>query len=225
MKSEARDLSAALILITLISVSAKAQTQRESSSDETSVYEAVFGLMDHIPIENLHVAIFGLTLNSKCGENANPLPLANGCGFLWIKPDTAKVIKKLLQEEWPDFDNSTWADFEAKNAASERLQEPISTPWKHKLALPDDGPSKDWDSPTFTVFLSRVGLNQKKTEAVVYVLTFSYVDQIKTAGDYFLFRKDKTGHWEPNGRVTYFGKGKDQSSNNRKEVNAFTELE
>lgn len=213
MKHKLRGLSAALILISLISVPAKAQSQRESPSDENRVYEAVFGLMDHIPAEDPHVTIFGMTLNSKCGEEANPLPLANGCTFLWMKPDTADSIKKLLHEEWTDFGNSTWSDFEAKNAASVRLQEPIATPWKHKLIFPGDGPSKGWESPNLTVFLSSVGFNQSKTAAVVYVLTFSYMDQVETTGDYFLFRIGKAGHWEPNGRVTYFRQGKDQSTN------------
>lgn len=63
--------------------------------------------MDRIPIEDPHVAIFGVTLNSKCGEEANPLPLANGCTFLWIKPDTANTVKRLLHEEWVDLENST----------------------------------------------------------------------------------------------------------------------
>ncbi len=92
------------------------------------------------------------------------------------------------------------------------MQEPIATPWKHKLIYPGDPPSKDWDSPNLTVFLSRVGFNQKKTEAVVYVLTFSYMDQVDTGGDYFLFRIGKSGHWEPNGHVTYFSKGEDYKS-------------
>ena len=162
--------------------------------------------MVHIPVEEPHVTIFGVTLNSECGEEANPLPLANGCTFLWIKPDTANSVERLLHEEWAGFDNSAWSDFVAKNAASVRLQEPIATPWKHKLIFPGDGPSKDWDSPNLAIFLSRVGFNQKKTEAVVYVLTFSYTDQVDTAGDYFLFRIDKTGRWKPKGRVTYFSK-------------------
>lgn len=93
------------------------------------------------------------------------------------------------------------------------MKEPIATPWKHKLAFPEDEPSKDWDSPDLTIFLSSVGFNQTKTEAVVYVLIFSYVDKVATTGDYFLFRIGKTGHWEPSGRVTYLSKEKDQSSN------------
>ena len=65
--------------------------------------------------------------------------------------------------------------------------------------------------PGPAIFLSQVGFNQKKTQAIVYVLIFSYMDQITTAGDYFIFHLKKSGHWEPKGRVTYISFDKDQS--------------
>ncbi len=201
-----------IVIFGAISLPVSSQNASEVSSDEYRVYEAVLGLMDHIPKEEPHVTLFSVTLNSKCGEDGFPVPLANGCTFLWIKPDTAITVKRLLRTEWTDMENSTWSDFEEKNAASVRLHEPISTPWKHKLIGPGDEPSKDWESPDLSIFLSRVGFSQKKTEAVVYVLIFSYMNQVSTAGDYFLFRVDKTGHWKPAGRVNYFTKDKDQSS-------------
>jgi hypothetical protein len=199
-----------MVMLGAISPPVRAQGRPEVSPDEHKVYEAVLGLMTHIPKEDPHVTIFAVTLNSKCGKDAYPSPLANDCTFLWMKPDSANSVKRLLREEWADMENSTWSDFEGKNNVSVSLREPISTPWKHKLIAPGDGPEKDWESPDETIFLSRVGFNQKKTEAVVYVLIFSYMDQVATAGDYFLFRADNAGHWEPNGRVTYFT-DKDQS--------------
>jgi hypothetical protein len=167
--------------------------------------------MSQMPKSDLRVTIFNVTLNSKCGEAANPIPLADGCSFLWLKPDDAKSVKNLLRDQWGEMDSVTWADFVEKNAASGHLQEPISSPWKHKLVGPEDEPTKDWQSPDLTLFLSRVGFNRNKTEAVVYVLMFSYMDQVSTEGDYFLFRLSKGGKWEPNGRVTYFIKDKSGS--------------
>jgi hypothetical protein len=199
---------ASLIMVMTGAISpALAQKQPDASPDEYRVYEVVFNLIDHIPKKDPHVSIFNVTLNSKCGEDAYPAPLANDCTFLWIKPDTADSVKRRLHEEWAGMENSTWSDFEGKNATSINLHEPISTPWKHKLIGPDYEPSKDWGSPDLAIFLSRVGFNQKRTEAIVYVLMFSYMDQVATTGDYFLFRLDKTGHWETSGRVTYFQQG------------------
>lgn len=83
-------LSIALLGVILLPV--WSQNTSEASPDEYRVYEAVFGLMDHIPKEDPHVTLFGLTLNSKCGEDGSSVPLVNGCTFLWIKPDTAITV-------------------------------------------------------------------------------------------------------------------------------------
>lgn len=208
-------MSFAAILFAALGMSsprAEAQKLPESSLEEYKVYEAALELMDQIPKKDPHVAIYYATLNSKCGEEAYPAPLADGCTFLWIKPDTPARVKELLREDWADMEDSTWADFEARNAESAQLHEPITTLWKHKLIGAGDKPSEDWDSPDLTIFISRVGFNQKKTEAVVYVLIFSYMDNVSTAGDYFLFRTDKKAHWICHGRVNSFTMNKDQSS-------------
>jgi hypothetical protein len=204
--------SLSLVMLSVPPQPVGAQSQPEASPNDYKVYEAVLGLMDHIPKEDPHVTIFSVTLNSKCGEAASPSPLANGCTFLWMQPDNAASVKKLLRTEWPELQNSTWTDFTAQNAESANLQEPIATPWKHKLVGPGDEPSKDWDAPDLTIFLSRVGFNPAKTEAIVYVLIFSYMDRVATGGDYFFFRTDKSGHWQPAGRLNYFTKDKDPSS-------------
>lgn len=196
------------VWLTAFSLPAQEQNQREISPEEYKVYEAVFALMVDIPKKDPHVTIFSLTLNGKCGEEAEQIPLANGCSFLWIKPDTKEDVRRILFAEWADMENSTWSDFEGKSAASARLHEPISTPWKHRLVGPRDAPVQDWKSPDLAIFLSRVGFDLRKTEAMVYVLTFSYLNQVATAGDYFHFRLDKAGQWKPVGRLTYFTKKK-----------------
>ncbi|HXJ86808.1 MAG TPA: hypothetical protein VMS18_08345 [Candidatus Binatia bacterium] len=176
------------------------------------MYEAVLGLMDHIPKKEPRVSIFAVTLNSKCGEAAYPAPLMDGCSFLWRKEDNSSGIKQLLRNEWRGMDDSTWSDFEVKNTESVNLHEPLSTPWKHKFIAPGDGPEKEWESPDMTIFLSRVGFNGKKTEAIVYVLVFSYMDKVATSGDYFLFRVNKSGEYKPEGRVRYLESGGEASN-------------
>jgi hypothetical protein len=89
-----------LLVLGAISPVARSQNQPEAAPEEYKVYEAVFSLMDHIPKEDPRVTIFEVTLNSKCGEDAYPAPLMNGCTFLWAKPDTAETIKELLKDEW-----------------------------------------------------------------------------------------------------------------------------
>jgi hypothetical protein len=204
-------MAALLILIVAGLWPAQAQKMGVASPDEYKVYEGVLGLMNQIPVEGPRVAISEVTLNSKCGQAAYPNPTVNGCTFFWIKPDTAESVKQKLTGRWADIEDSTWKDFETKNAASVRLFEPIVTPWKHRLINLGEELPEAWRSPDLTIFLSRVGFNKNKTEAVVYVLVFSYLAVGKTGGQYFLLRTDKTGQWKPSGRVTYFVLGKDQS--------------
>lgn len=199
------------VLLICWSIPVRGQNLPVVSSSERQIYEAIFDLMDHIPKEEPHVTVFGVTLNSKCGQAAYPAPLFNDCTFLWAKPDTAQTIERLLREELPDLKSDTWSDFVAKNQTSAVLKEPLATPWMHKLIAPGDDASKDWDSPDMTIFLSRVGFSRNQNEAVIYVLVFSYLDNISTAGDYFIFRQTRSGSWEPKGRVTYLEKEKNQS--------------
>jgi hypothetical protein len=191
------------LLLIGLPLSACAQDRHRASQDEYKVYEAVFGLMNRIPKEDPYVGIFSLTLNTKCGAEAGPVPLYNGCTFFWAKPDTADTVKTKLRGWSVDVSDSTWSDFEAKNTESASLREPITTPWRHKLINPSDEPPKGSDSPDLGVFVSRVGFNENKTEAIVYLLTFSYIGNVPSTGDYFLFRADKDGHWQATQRLTY----------------------
>jgi len=197
------------LLLIALSLPACAQDQDAPSQDEYRIYEAVFGLMNRIPKEDPYVGIFSLTLNTKCGSEAGPVPLLNGCSFFWQKPDTADSVKAKLRGSNLNVSDSTWSDFEAKNAESASLREPISTPWRHKL-IPANGPAKDTYPIDLGVFISRVGFNENKSEAILYVLTTSYIRKVPTTGDYFLFRVDKNGHWQGTNRLTYITLGQDQ---------------
>ena len=86
---KAHVLSVIAILLSTFGVGSlrvRAQNQPDALPEEYKVYEAALDLMDHIPKRDPHVSIFSVTLNSKCGAEAAPAPLANGCTFLWIKP-------------------------------------------------------------------------------------------------------------------------------------------
>jgi hypothetical protein len=67
-----------------------------------------------------------------------------------------------------------------------------------------------------TIFLSRVGFNSKKTEALVYVLVFSYLDRTATTGDYLRFRAGPDKTWTLAGRVSYLSRDDDAFAELRK---------
>jgi len=183
-----------------------ARAQEQPSNEEYRVYEAALNLIDSSPKADLHVAIYARTLNGSCDGDGNNPVLAKGCTFLWVKPDTSDDVEQKLRARFHGLERSTWKHFKASNAASITLHDPLSTPWKHRFvetSTPVDG-STEWDSPDMTIFLSSVGFNSKKTEAIVYVLVFSYLDRTATTGDYLRFRlgPDKTT-WTLAGRVSY----------------------
>ena len=155
MKDTLRFTVSLIVVLVGISLPVKAQTKPAADSEQLKVYEAVLGLMDHIDKKDLHVTIFNQTLNSKCGVDAYPSPLANDCSFLWIKPDTADSVKELLRGNWAELENSTWSDFEGKNAVSVNLHEPISTPWPHRLTGFDEESRKDGNPRTWRSFFRK----------------------------------------------------------------------
>ena len=196
----------------VLSLEARVGDSVEVRPEEYRAYNAVLGNVQ-MPKENAHALIIGTTLNFGCGEDSgNPIML-NGCGGMVMPPDTTKDVHQLLSENWPHLGESTWEDLEKQNSRSSKLQDSFETSWKHKLVgrdLPDEA-SKDWDSPDFAFYFSRVGLNEKKTEAVVFVFFASYMKGVPSTGNYFLLRMDKVKEWQLEGRVQYFVS--DQQSN------------
>lgn len=200
-------IAIALVLVVLV------PNQRGALEQDYRVYEALFQLMTRLPKEDPQVAIYSRTLNANCGlERENLLPTMNNCGWFWIEPDTVKEIERLLAESWPTMRAATWLDFRAKTGASVGLVDRISTPWRHTVIGPADAKwqskshaqDEHWD---LILFVSRVGFNPGRTEAMVYVLMFSYIDEIRSGGDYFLFRRSVSGRWEPAGRIVYMRQG------------------
>ena len=202
-------------------------------NEEYRVYEAVLKQMDTIPKQDPHVEIYERTLTTKCALKDETPIFAKGCSFFWVKPDTDDDVEHTLRVRFHGLSHATWKNFKENNAASITLHDPIAAPWKHKFTGPynppntpiEDAPeaaadpstptermpetpppaevSDEWASPDMTIYLSRVGFDKKKTEALVYVLVFSYSDRIATTGDYLRFRQGADKQWTPAGRVSY----------------------
>lgn len=216
-----RHLLTAAVLLG-IALHAYARQPENDTGEEYRVYEAALAALDPAPDAGLHVAIYRRTLSGTCGkEGRNPV-LAKGCTFLWIKPDTADDVEQLLRSRWHKFSKSAWKNFLMKNASSVVLHEPIRTPWKHRLFGEDVGGetlAKAVARPRLNadrvIYLSQVGFNSKRTDAILYVLVFSYDGGVAATGDYLRLRRPKRRHgergpWTLAGRVNYFSGAKDR---------------
>ncbi len=182
----------------------------EVSADDYQVYQAILDNL-HLPFDDVRVGIFNRTLEFGCNDYSAGVPLANGCSFMAVPPDTTADVKALVKSNWKDMPESMWDDFEQKNSTIERVDDSFKTQWKHRMDGEGVEDAPGWDPPNFIFFFSRVGFDDKKTEAMVYVLLFSYEDNVPTGGDYFRLRLSSNKEWEIDGRIRYFEKDQDQA--------------
>jgi hypothetical protein len=195
--------SASLIgCLLVVPLSLAAQDKGSVTRNEYQVYNAVLGLMQ-FPKSDPRIIIVNKTLNTRCGgQSGNPV-LINGCG-IWGPPiSTAEETNQQLRHEWPQMAQSTWESFTTSNSSSGVLQDELTSSLPHRLVDMSSQSAPDWKNPDGAIFLSRVGFNSEQNEALVYVLFFSYVKQIHTSGNFFLFRIKPGKDWESAGRFTY----------------------
>ena len=197
-----RKITSALLWLYVLAtpLRATAQNNTAQSTEETQIYNAVFALMK-VPKAEPKVLISSVTLNSGCGETSGNPVLLNNCG-IFAPPTTADGLETLLRQQTPTLASTTWLSFIHQNARSETLSDQFKTPWPHVVAEVSNSSSSPWKAIDGAIFLSRVGFSTDRTQAVVYVLFFSYMPGVPTSGNFFLFHLDGSGAWQPIGRVT-----------------------
>jgi len=239
-------LTAAVVLgIALHAYGREPHDSEEYQIEEYRIYEAALAALDPAADAGLRVAIYHRTLNGSCGKDAGNPVLVKGCTFLWVKPDKPSQVEQMLRKRWRKFSKSAWKDFLAKNRSSVALHEPIKTPWEHWL-FGGEAPEVNFGEPPAkiretaaaadggnapaealrgeernadrAIYVSRVGINSKRTDAILYVLVFSYDGSVAASGDYLRLRakqpkgklrdEDKR-EWYLAGRVNYFSGVKD----------------
>jgi hypothetical protein len=182
-----------------------ADAQEEVRTEEYAVYNALLSNIAE-PKENARMLIVDQTLDLKCGASADAPILMNGCGGMLMPPDSPDGLHRLLQDRLPHLQEGTWADLRQMNSHSYKLQDRFHTSWAHHFVDSEksDHDAGAWKWADVAFYLSRVGLNTQKTEAVVFVFLASYTQGVPSSGDYFLFRINKDHQWQPEGRVQYY---------------------
>jgi hypothetical protein len=192
-----------------IAASAATDDQPQISPEDYKIYGAVLDLMQ-FQKHDVRAVISAVTLSFGCGQDAAGTPIQmNGCAGMRMPPATTEQVIQLLHDNWKQLAKSTTDDFAQKNAASTKLQDTIASTMKHKVLPIDDSNAMagEWHSPDLIICFSRVGMNPQKNEAIVYALVLSYMADVPTEGDYFLFRLNDSNEWKPNGRITYIKMG------------------
>ena len=128
------------------------------------------------------------TASFRCdGSPRNGLDVG-GCSGMRIKEQTPKQALGQLRASLPGMLQSTVNDFELKNQTSFPLKDPLPLRVDHKLF--GDGhpgePPESWGTPDFAIYLSRVGFDREKNQALVYMAIISWTDARLSGGDYLL---------------------------------------
>ena len=164
------------------------------------IYNGVLALMK-FPVSTPHILIANTTLSTACGEKSGNPVLINGCG-MFGPPVSVKEVEKTAKESMPRMSQATWQDFTKQNSRSSELKDVFQSPWPHKMSGVDVPQTGAWNSPDGAMFFSRVGFDHDRKQALVYVVFFSYMKDVRTTGNFFLFASNEQGHWEPIGRLS-----------------------
>jgi hypothetical protein len=214
----------ALLLMQAAEIAQPARASRQQSADlvpnqDYPVYNAVLADIEFSrlkPANQIHALIVNDTLNLGCGENSkNPIML-NGCSPMLMPPTTADDLHKMLRDEF-HFHDAIWLDLLAQNGKSWRLQDHFKTPWLHGLTGAGIDPASlsapEWKNPDCAFYFSRVGFDETRKQAIVFVFFASYLDRAPSSGDYFFLKQHENDEWKIDGRLNYFNSTKDASEN------------
>ena len=134
------------------------------------------------------------TATFRCGPSPKFETLnVSGCSGMRLKDQSPQQVLSHLRGAFK-VDDHLLADLESKSERSTRITEPLSIPLKYFAWGDESGPvPRDLGNPQLSVKMSRVGFNQKRTEAVAYI-AWLYAPPDRTFfGEYVHLKRGPTG--------------------------------
>ena len=166
-------------------------TNKTASSDELAVYAAILDSLSQLN-PNSHFLIADKTSTFTCGESTgNGLSIA-GCNGLRNSNETPSDRMVIVARDLPELQKEMLGEFLNANQQYVSITHKIPSSANYYLFNDREKP-KDWKY-SFLVYLSRVGFNRERTEALLNVGIFSYADSNLSEGHYVVLRKI-AGKW------------------------------
>jgi hypothetical protein len=130
--------------------------------------------------------ISNLTTTFECDPPAKTGLDINGSGGMRTKTQNPKDVFKELTSKLKGLTPELFTDFYAKTQSSTVVDKALPINIKQAIWGPTSKTSlpNEWGTPDFAIYHSRVGFNDKKTKALVYVASTSWVDLSKSGGEY-----------------------------------------
>ncbi len=163
-------------------------------------YEVLGAVVDFFRAKDIatHPMIANRTSTFECGSPHNGMSMG-GCNGLQSSGETPQQRMQIVQHDLPQLQQSTLADFMAKNNRTAWIDAKLPTKSQYVmfgLAHADPMPPR-WEHPDFFYF-SRVGFNSEHTQALVHVSFMSGTNASNSGGKYVLFTK-ASGQWRRDG--------------------------
>lgn len=178
--------------------------QQNVSPDDYRVYNAVLQQLEY-PKADPYLVIAKTTQNRHCGAGSN-LVLMQNCG-LWFPPTTEDVIAANLRSNCPTFLTGTWTNFLKVSEGSSALEDRLQTKGSHEVLDLGDSAKKPAKKMDAMILFSNVGFNAGRDQALVFVLTLSYMESMPSTGQIFLLDLADQNHWKVAGRMEVYRLG------------------
>ncbi len=181
-----------LIILVLFAVTVPAQnkaTQPTASKSEYPVYASVLDFMLKSGRVR-HPMILDKTSTFSCDGNACNGFEMGGCNGLRGSDELPAKRMETVKRDLPLLQKSTITRFLALNQTCATLQDRIPTTAKYYLFHPSAEPKlpTGWDQPDF-IYLSRVAIDLRQTQALVYVGVMSGRTAQDSSGAFVLLLK------------------------------------
>ncbi len=160
---------------------------------------AVYGaILDWIGTPGGHerILIAESTSTFACGGTICNGFSMGGCNGLRLAGESPAQQLQIVKRDIPLLRLETLDSFEKRNQQCASIRGPIPTSADYRY-LNDPGIPKDWKY-TYLVYVSRVGFNADRAQALVDLSTFSAADGTKSGGAYVSLSK-LSGKWEVGG--------------------------
>jgi hypothetical protein len=112
----------------------------------------------------------------------------NGSGGMRTKNQGPRDVFNELASNLSGLTPELFMDFYSKTQSTTVVEKTLPINIKQAIWGPTSTTDlpKEWGNPDFSIYHSRVGFNDTKTQALVYVASTSWVDVSKSGGEYVL---------------------------------------
>lgn len=169
--------------------------------EEYSVWAAVVNQI-HLPKSPRWFMLADRTVSFQCDPSASLGIDVGGCGGMRVQGQTSAEVFERVRQQITAVTATLTSDLEKKSRQSATIDRTLPLPVRQVIWGPGfhSQVPKDLGAPDFAVYPSRVGFNDARNQAFLYMGVISWTDPSRSFGEYVYIEKT-SGAWMVKGRV------------------------